>query len=95
MSDPVDNPSATTALDLAADIRSGARSARSVLEEHLAAIEAREDEEEAPEGEAPVEGAVEAVEGVGEGAAAEAVAASDEGATIEDETATSAETEDE
>jgi DNA gyrase subunit A len=59
-------------------------------------VEAREDEEEeAPEGEAPVEGAVEAVEGVGEGAAAEAVAASDEGATIEDETATSAETEDE
>jgi len=58
-------------------------------------VEAREDEEEAPEGEAPVEGAAEAVEGVGEGAAAEAVAASDEGATIEDETATSAETEDE
>ena len=55
-------------------------------------VEAREDEEDAPEGEAPVDGAV---EGAGEGAAAEAVAASDEGATIEDQTATGAETEDE
>ncbi|MEE3126540.1 MAG: DNA gyrase subunit A [Actinomycetota bacterium] len=55
-------------------------------------VEAREDEEEAPEGEASLEGGA---EGVAEGVAAETVAASDEGATIEDETATSAETEDE
>ena len=58
-------------------------------------VEAREDEEEAPEGEASVDGAVAEGEVVPDGAAADASAASDEGATIEDETATSAETEDE
>ncbi len=59
-------------------------------------VEAREDEEDAPEGEAPVDGAAEgSAEGAAEGAAGEAVAASDEGATIEDQTATGAETEDE
>ena len=40
MSGPVE----TTAEDLAADVRSGARSARAVLEEHLVVIGAREDE---------------------------------------------------
>ena len=58
-------------------------------------VEAREDEEEAPEGEASVDGAVAEGEVVPDGATADASAASDEGATIEDETATSAETEDE
>ena len=34
----------TTAQNLAADVRSGTRSARAVLEEHLVVIESREDE---------------------------------------------------
>ena len=37
-------PEGTTARVLASDIRSGARSARTVLEEHLVAIDAREGE---------------------------------------------------
>ena len=40
MSSPVE----TTAQNLAADVRSGARSARAVLEEHLVVIESRDDE---------------------------------------------------
>ncbi len=44
MSTSTGTPGGITAQRLAADVRSGARSARAVLEEHLAVIETREDE---------------------------------------------------